>query len=813
MELRNNLTSEHPWEVHEERFDAEQIVTTGSNFLTGNGYLGYRGTFSDDRAAQFAACVVSDTYDNADGKWTELCTVPNGLFWEVEIGEEALRWREQLVGSAAYRRGLDYRYGEWFAHAATRHALEIRDERFADYADIHRVLSRRTVTVSQPVRLRIRSGLDGELWNLNGEHVGNYTVVEPTEQWPAAMGGRTGEHAIEICVAHHTRVLLRSGSDGGASVIAPTDVERGERTWFALFDLELAAGDSVSFECVMAVYTSNDLRCADSHNPRLAIGAQEVYQAAALSVQGAVAAGFEACRDAHRAVWDARWTDADVRIEGNLLAQRLMRFNLYHAIIATPLHTDHLPIGARGLSCQAYQGAAFWDQEIFNLPMFLFTDPETARRLLIYRHRTLDGARRKARALGYQGAFYAWVSADTGDEICPSYFFKDVLSGRRIRNHFNDWQIHISPDIAYTVWRYMSVTADTSFLRDYGAEIVFEVARFLASRVHYRRDLKRYEILRVLGPDEYHENVDNNFFTNFQARFALQYAAEVFDWMERHESAALAVLRTSLGVSEVERDEWVEIATDLFVPQPRETDGLIEQFQGFWDHEDITPQRLKERLLNPGEYWGWPNGIAVETQVSKQADVTQLFMLHPDAFSKQVMRANWEYYEPRTQHGSSLSPAVYAIVAAWVGHVEEARRYFETATTVDLYNTNKAVSGGTFIGGIHTAACGVAWQIAVSGFAGMRPTRSGFAFDPHLPADWTALEFSLRRWGARLAVRIMRESGCADPEHVPPVIDVMADGSNECALEVAFGPERVQVAPGQRVRLSGIGQDPALDPR
>ena len=188
-------------------------------------------------------------------------------------------------------------------------------------------------------------------------------------------------------------------------------------------------------------------------------------------------------------------------------------------MIATPAHTDHLPIGARGLSCQAYQGAAFWDQEVFNLPVFLYTDPEIARKILIYRYKTLNGARKKARDLGYQGAFYAWISGDSGEEICPSYFFKDVISGRRIRNHFNDWQIHISPDIAYTIWLYVTVTNDTEYLRDYGAEIVFEIARFLVSRSHFRKDRNGYDVIRVLGPDEYHENVDNNFFTNFPGAF------------------------------------------------------------------------------------------------------------------------------------------------------------------------------------------------------------------------------------------------------------------------------------------------------
>src|SRR6056297_995659 len=308
------------------------------------------------------------------------------------------------------------------------------------------------------------------------------------------------------------------------------------------------------------------------------------------------------------------------------LLQLALRFNLYHNIIATPAHSERLPIGARGLSCQAYQGAAFWDQEIFNLPMFLFTETETAKNILKYRYHTLNGARKGAKDLGYDGAFYAWISGKSGKELCPSFFFKDVISGRKIRNHFNDWQIHVSPDISYTIWKYYLATKDIDFVVDYGSEILFEVARFLHSRVHYNQYKDKYEIIRVLGPDEYHENVDNNAFTNYQTRFALEYALRIREELEEEDPEYLKSLDERLGLDDEELQVWREIVDLLFLRDPREKDGLIEQFDGFFEHEDITPEQLKERLKDPGEYWGWPNGIAVETQVSKQADVAQIFM-------------------------------------------------------------------------------------------------------------------------------------------------------------------------------------------
>ena len=748
MKLENNLNSATTWDIYEQRFVADQTITTGSNYMIGNGYLGYRGTFADDRAGQYVACVVTDTYDNADGVWKELVTAPNGLYTDLSVDGRPISWRDG--GWTDYRRTLNFRYGEWTARARwDSSGVEVRETRFASYDDLHLLVARTRITADRRVSLTVRTGIDGVVWSLNGDHfVDKSRSVEGHELQALRV---TGEHGYEVVVREHSTLAVDDGTETRRS-----RVDDAEDRIVRVFEIELEAGRTVQLTKYVSIYSTNDIRTGD--NPQTRVGStpgvdpdrptrDAVVGAARDSIAHAVAEGWEAVHRSHRERWDERWRDMDVTIEGDEVAQTLIRYNLYHNIIATPAHTDHLPIGARGLSCQAYQGAAFWDQEVFNLPMFLFTAPEIARNILVYRYKTLDGARKKARDLGYRGAFYAWVSGDSGEEICPSYFFKDVISGRKIRNHFNDWQIHVSPDIAYTIWKYVTVTHDWDYVERYGAEIVFEIARFLVSRSHFRKDRDRYDIIRVLGPDEYHENVDNNFFTNVQARFAARYAAEVYDRMREHAPTRLAALSKAIGLERTEIDDWRELADGVFVHEADTETKLIEQFDGFFQLEDTTPQELKGRLIDASEYWGWPNGIAVETQVSKQADVTQLFMLHPTLYDTEVMRANWEYYEPRTQHGSSLSPAVYAIVAAWVGHMEEAERYFFQSCTVDLYNTNKAVSGGTFIGGIHTAACGVSWQIVVSGFAGMYLTEGGFGFRPHLPARWGRLSFVLKRWG------------------------------------------------------------------
>ncbi len=783
MKLENNLATDTTWDIYEEQFVPEQFVTTGSAYMIGNGYLGYRGTFSGDKADRFPACVLTDTYDNADGRWKELVTAPNGLFARFVVSGQELKLEEAPSG---YRRTLDFRYGIWKAAARWPElGLALDEERFASLDALHLIVSRVRLRAEREVVVQVTAGVDTELWSLNGNHFSS--LQGHFEDGQISVVGTTSEHGYTINVREAMRLSV-NGSDqpGGNPAIDGSGVYR-------TFAVTVPADGELVIEKRVVHYGSNDLRPGGVTGGNPLPTPDQVIGAARDELISVSGTDWNTLEEKHRNAWDLRWANADIELDGDSVAQTILRYNIYHNIIATPAHSDHLPIGARGLSCQAYQGAAFWDQEIFNLPQFLFTEPHIARNILIYRYRTLDGARKKARDLGYRGAFYAWISGDSGEEICPDYFFKDVLSGRPIRNHFNDWQIHVSPDIAYTIQRYVDVTGDRQFLEDYGAEIVFEVARFLFSRVHLSVERNRYEIIRVLGPDEYHENVDNNIFTNAQTRVVAQYAVEVYETLSQDGPSKLAAIVERIGLEESEVENWRDLAARMYVPAPDENSGLIEQFDGFFDHEDVTPKELKKRLLDPGEYWGWPNGIAIATQVSKQADVTQLFMLHPRMYDYETIRANWEYYEPRTQHGSSLSYAVYAITAAWIGHVDEAVAYFTRSCTVDLYSTAKAVSGGTFIGGIHTAACGVAWQVIVSGFAGMYLTENGFGFRPRLP--WDRLQFRLQRFGRGLTVEISRRAS-------ETAITLTADAGNDGVLSVELADRKIDLGPGDSGKLT-----------
>ncbi|MCC5948662.1 MAG: beta-phosphoglucomutase [Nitriliruptoraceae bacterium] len=768
------------WVVIDDHHDPDQVINVATSHLTGNGYLGYRGTLPEWEAGATVGCTVSDTWDNADGKWSELCNVPNALYarWEV-LGEPIVVDAENVLSDRdLLERRLDVRYGRQHRVLAPASGSVDRlvDERFASMDQRHLLAQRQRLFASPGTRLTFRTGIDGEVWSLNGDH---FAFVESHIHDDAlAFRMNTTERGLPIAVGH--AASLTGGEIRGERI------EEHDRRLMRIWDVEVGESGAVVVDQVMTVFSGNDV---------------DYPLVSALDLaRDSIGAGYEPLLAAHALAWDERWARIDVGVHGDQLAQTVLRYNLYHNVIATPMHADHLPIGARGLSCQAYQGAAFWDQEVFNLPMWVHTFPEVARNQLAYRYRTLDGARRKAERLGYAGAFYAWISGDTGDELCPDFFFVDVLTGRPIRNHFNDWQMHISPDVAVAIDGYVRATGDDGLLAEGGAEIVFEVARFLASFVHLKPADGAYHLIRLLGPDEYHENVDDNVFTLEQSRVALREALTLWDDLQERDADGLASLRDRLGLTDDDRALWADILDRLVTIEPDPESLLLEQFDGYFDLEDVEPDALKERLEHPDEYWGWPNGIAVHTQVIKQPDIVQLFVAQPERFPAEVIEANYDYYLPRTQHGSSLSRPMYGLVAARMGRVEQAYELFMRGATVDLLADSHPAPGGTFIGGIHTAACGATWQVAVLGFGGVHVRDDHVEVAPRLPADWEQLDFGLAVRGGWLDVvarhdRVVVSGGADNPEPV----------------RVRLHGRDLQVAPGEQLVVD-IDLDAQLAP-
>lgn len=758
MNIGNNINTEIGKTLYEKQFCKEQQVATGSNYMFGNGYLGYRGTFCEDKKEDYVACIVTDTYDNADGKWQELCNAPNGFYTQLSINDIEKHYDKE---TEEYERKIDFIKGIFTRNTSWKEGrLEV--EKFASLNNIHLLTMKYQFKPNEKSNINITTGIDGDVWSINGEHFDKYEVGNNSDY--IHVKTVTKELGIELYVVEYTEIngdytekLLTTDK----SVIRQINVTNTE--------------SSIELVKYVAIFSSSDVK-----NP---------YESAVALLNDVRKKSYKAIKEEHICKWEEYWHKYDIEISGNIKDQLTTRFNLFHNIIHTPVH-KHLPVGARGLSCQAYQGAAFWDQEIFNMPMYLYTYPKVARNILEYRYHTIQGARNKAKKLGYLGAFYAWVSGNTGEELCPDFFFKDVLTGRKIRNHFNVWQIHISPDIAYAILKYVDVTEDRDFLENFGLEMLLDIALFLYSRASYNSAKNRYEFIRLLGPDEYHENVDNNIFTNYQSRYVITRTLDIFSKISEDKPELTSSICKKLDITAQVINTLEKMSKLIYIKEIDKATKLIEQFDGYFNLEDTTPDELRKRLKDKSEYWGWPNGVAVHTQILKQADLVQLFVLHPD-FDIDVMKANYDYYEPRTEHGSSLSPAMHSIIASHIGYKDEAYGYFVKGSMIDLNNSNKAVSGGTFIGGIHTASAGAVWQMIVYGFAGFSYSDEVISFNPALPKDWEKCSFNIEIRGEILEV-IMNNS----------TLTIKSRGINNLGVNVSINGMKQKLASGETLEFT-----------
>jgi kojibiose phosphorylase len=456
--------------------------------------------------------------------------------------------------------------------------------------------------------------------------------------------------------------------------------------------------------------------------------------------------GVTALLARHRKAWRRRWRDADVVVEGDPHAQRALRFALYHLISAGDPESDLASIGARGLSGSGYRGHVFWDTDVFMIPFFVYTHPATARALLAYRYRTLPAARARAERVRCRGALFAWESADTGEDCTPPQ--NVAPDGRLIPVFTGEQAHHISADVAWAVSEYWRATGDDDFLLEMGAEIILETARFWSSRARKGRD-GHFHIARVVGPDEYHEGVRDNAFTNVTARWNLERALELAAILEDLHPMEWNALRKRLGLARSELHRW-QLVADRLVDSFNPETLLYEQFAGFFGLEDVVSSDVAPRPFAGEVVFGWSR--MRRAQIIKQADVVMLVHMLRDEIATEVAAANYRYYEPRTTHGSSLSPAIHAAVAARVGLLEDALAYFRMAAAIDLSGNGRSAEG------IHMATAGGLWQAAVTGFGGIAHDRDLLALDPRLPPGWQRLSFPIQSRGTSVSIEVSRES-------------------------------------------------------
>ena len=443
--------------------------------------------------------------------------------------------------------------------------------------------------------------------------------------------------------------------------------------------------------------------------------------------------GFATLEMMQREYWDEHWSIGDVVIEGNSADQQAVRFSIFQMQQQLP-SINQCSIGATGLTGPGYSGKVFWDTEMYMMPYFNFTKPETQKELLMYRYRLLDVARERAKEFNTVGAMYAWASI-SGEETSMVYEASVA-------------EYHLNSDIAYSIWRYYDSTDDKDFLYDYGAEIVFETAKFMSNRGRFIEDNDgKFCINVVCGPDEYACGINNNMYTNMMLQFHLRFALDVVKEMKENAPEKYAKLAEKIDLQETDLDLWKRAADNMYYKY-NERLGIHEQDDSFVRNDPVDMKTIPKNLdirwnYHPLDLW--------RLQVLKQADVVLLNFIQGDKFTFEEKMRNYDYYEPKCNHGSSLSPAIHAIMAAELGK-PETYEFFRCSAYMDIgdfkHNTAK---------GLHLACLGGVWMTVVNGYLGMRHYKDGILFDPHIPAEWNGYYMKFVYRGGLIEIHVDQE--------------------------------------------------------
>lgn len=730
----------HEWKIIESAFNPERLGKCESIMCQGNGYMGLRNATDEFNAGEQRNLFVAGTFNKFDDN--EVTELPNAAdVTRLNIRLDGTLFNLQYGKVVAYSRELCLKNGQtirtvvWESPAGKRYSVEFR--RFVSMARKHIIAQKVSITpMSADAEVMIIGGINGQMNNTGSQHF--------SEGEKRLYDGK---------VMQYTQTTGQSGIDFflNTAFEFSLDGEKLEKKGFIVmdrrliqqeFDLTIPKGKTLTFEKISNVFTNRDRECEG-------MNFQKMQEYSLENLKEAMSAGYDRLMEESAEAWNSLvWDNVPITIEStNHMDQLAIRFAQYHLYVMTPAHDNRMNVGAKGLSGEAYKGHTFWDTEMFILPYFIYSAPEIARSLEEYRWLGLTGAHKKAADNNYEGAQFPWEAAWIDDgEVTPVWGAADIITGLPIKIWSGFIEQHITADVAFGAWQYYTVTGDQEFMDKFGYELILDTAKFWASRLEEGED-GLLHINDVVGPDEYKEHVDDNAFTNYMAawniRKAMGYAAE----LKAEKSEIYERLAEKLDLARVEK-LWEERLPRIYLPQPRE-DGVIPQDKTYLTLKEIDLTKYKNQQNIGSIYRDFNQHQICSMQVSKQADIMILFMLLENQFELNIKKANWNYYEPRTLHDSSLSLSTHTILANDMGNREMAYDLFQRAAAIDMGPNMKSSDAG-----IHAASIAGIWQSVVFGFGGVRMLEGKLRINPNLPDQWKRLEFFIHWKGQKIQVRI-----------------------------------------------------------
>lgn len=729
----------HEWEIIEEGFDPGLNRISESLFSIGNGRMGQRGTFEEDYSGDtHQGSYVAGVYypDRTRVGWwkngypeyfAKVLNAPSWIGVHLTIAKQPLDIATCKVSD--FRRVLDMKQGvlrrSYLATFPDGKRLHVESARFCSMATGELGAIRFRVTplnFSSPATLRLE--IDADVVNQDSNYQEKFweEVSQEANEGTAIVTAQTRKTLFHVCTGM-TYTLLAGGKPAGGKILATARPKYADN----VIEVNLREGEEFTVCKYGAVVSSEN-------HPK-----EKMMSVCGRLLQSARATGFDALLDQHAAVWAHTWELCDITIEGDVAAQQGIRFNIFQLMQTYTGKDARLNIGPKGFTGEKYGGSTYWDTEAYCLPFYLGTsDPAVARNLLVYRYKHLPKAIENAAKLGFiQGAALYPMVTMNGEEC------------------HNEWEItfeeiHRNGAIAYAIFDYVRYTGDEDYLVQYGLEVLIAISRFWSQRVNWSEDKQQYVMLGVTGPNEYENNVNNNWYTNQLAVWTLRYTQQTLDFVKRRDPAAFErILSVTRFRDAEERKRWNDIIARMYFPEDK-TRGVFLQQDGFLDKELRTVKDLRpeDRPLN--EKWSWDR--ILRSCFIKQADVLQGMYFFEEAFDLDTLRRNFDFYEPMTVHESSLSPCVHVILASRLGYKEKAYEMYLRTSRLDLDDYNNDTDDGCHI----TSMAGT-WMSVVKGFGGMRVRDNKLHFAPYIPDQWKSYSFRLEFRDHVVRVKVSKE--------------------------------------------------------
>jgi maltose phosphorylase len=734
-----NYIIPHEWNIIEEGFDPHLNKISESIFSLGNGRMGQRANFEEAYSGDtLQGNYVAGVYypDKTRVGWWKngypeyFAKVLNAANWigiDIKIDGETLDLNQCKV--TAFKRVLNMRDGylqrTFTAELKSGKQVSVVATRFCSIVDEEAGAIKYAITpLNFSGNIKVTPYIDGDISNADSnydekfwEHVANYS-----ENDDIYLTIRTKKTAFEVCTGSRFTIY-----QDAKAVALTTTLALKEKYAGLTFTLAVKQGQETVFNKYAANVSSQNYAPADLLNACKNVIA---------TVSGK---GFDTMLAEHAAAWHKKWEQADIVIDGDVAAQQGIRFNIFQ-LSQTYSGTDaRLNIGPKGFTGEKYGGSTYWDTEAYCVPFYLGTAPQqVTKNLLIYRWKQLDKAIENAAKLGF----------DKGAALYPMV----TMNGEECHN---EWEItfeeiHRNGAIAYAIFNYIRFTGDQDYLVDYGLEVLIGIARFWKQRVNWSADKGKFVMLGVTGPNEYENNVNNNWYTSMLACWCMDYAAECVAYVKATDPDKYMdlVIKTAFNEAE-ETAYWKKISDNMYLGEDK-AKGIFLQQDGFLDKELIPVHDLNpaDRPLN--QRWSWDR--ILRSCYIKQADVLQGLYFFSDKFDTETLRRNYEFYEPLTVHESSLSPCIHAILAAKLGLEQDAYSFYLRTSRLDLDDYNNDTEDG-----LHITSMAGTWMSIVEGFAGMHVKDGQLHFNPFLPAQWKDYSFNILFRGALINIKVNAE--------------------------------------------------------